>query len=245
MTIQHDQAICVRHWDYSETSQTVGMFGRSIGCFRGLAKGARRERGRFSGGLDLLTRGEVGVILKGGETMATLTEWDVQEVFLRIRNDLHANRCAWYAADLLGRVLPPLDPHPTLFDRTVDLLRALERGEGSETSLLAFQWQLLVEIGWQPDLREPEGGPGHVAFDPREGRLVRDGMIEGAWRVRTSTLAVLRSLERQEPTEADAEAAARANRLLASHLRNMLGEEPLTMPWVFGRLPAAAARLDR
>ena len=35
----HDQGVCIRHWDFSETSQTVSLFGRSLGVVRGLAKG--------------------------------------------------------------------------------------------------------------------------------------------------------------------------------------------------------------
>ena len=51
-----DQAIVIRRWDFSETSQTVSLFTRDHGIVRGLAKGAKREKGDFSGGLDLLTR---------------------------------------------------------------------------------------------------------------------------------------------------------------------------------------------
>ena len=59
-----DQAICIRHWDWSETSQTVSLFCRASGILRGLAKCARRERGSFSGGIDLLARGEVVAVVK-------------------------------------------------------------------------------------------------------------------------------------------------------------------------------------
>ena len=59
MGTMHDQGVCIRQWDFSETSQTVSLFGRSLGVVRGLAKGARRERGAFDGGVDLLSRGEL------------------------------------------------------------------------------------------------------------------------------------------------------------------------------------------
>jgi hypothetical protein len=54
-----DEALCIRQWDWSETSQTVSLFCRTHGIVRGLAKGARRERSSFSGGIDLLARGEI------------------------------------------------------------------------------------------------------------------------------------------------------------------------------------------
>ncbi|MHC4100282.1 MAG: DNA repair protein RecO, partial [Planctomycetota bacterium] len=50
-----DNAICIRRWDYSETSLTVSLFLRNHGVVRGMAKGAKRARGSFEGGIDLLT----------------------------------------------------------------------------------------------------------------------------------------------------------------------------------------------
>ncbi|MCH7601829.1 MAG: recombination protein O N-terminal domain-containing protein, partial [Planctomycetes bacterium] len=35
-------AICIRRWDFSETSQTVSLFTSEAGIIRGLAKGAKR-----------------------------------------------------------------------------------------------------------------------------------------------------------------------------------------------------------
>ncbi len=245
MPAQHDQALCIRQWDFSETSQTVSLFGRTTGCFRGLAKGSRRERGSFSGGIDVLTRGEVGAILKRDRELATLTEWDAQETFPRLREDLTCNRAAWYAADMLGRLLPPLDPHPTLFDDAVQLLRALGAGEPMERSMLRFQWSLLVETGWQPDISDPEDGAGTIAFDPVEGRMVPDAGTEGHWRVRRGTLQVLQLAALGQDQAEDTESLQRANKLLAAHLRNVLGEEPATMAWTFGKLPTGGSNPAR
>lgn len=242
MAVQHDQAICIRQWDFSETSQTVSLLGRALGGIRGLAKGARRERGSFSGGIDLLTLGEVGVILKRDAELATLTEWDVQETFPRLRDDLSANRAGWYVADVLGRMLPPLDPHPTLFDDTVRLLRALGDGHGVDRCMLRFQWCLLVETGWQPDLEDPAPGSGTLAFDPQEGRLLADAGQPDAWRVRRGTLEAIRSIIDGSIGDIEGEPVQRANKLLAAHIRNVLGEEPATMAWNFGRLPVGGSR---
>ena len=111
MPAQHDQAICIRHWDYSETSQTVGLFGRTLGCFRGLAKGARRERGSFSGGLDLLTR--VGAwfdeYLNDDTPLPRLyptpeggveAEWLIDRLDVSIEFDEAAGSIEWHAMDL-------------------------------------------------------------------------------------------------------------------------------------------------
>ena len=45
---------------------------RRHGMLRGLAKGARRERGSFSGGIALLARGEVVAVTKPDRELQTL-----------------------------------------------------------------------------------------------------------------------------------------------------------------------------
>ena len=69
-----DEALCIRHWDWSETSQTVSLFTRTHGLVRGLAKGSRREKSNFSGGIELLTRGQALFILKpAADTFLSVT----------------------------------------------------------------------------------------------------------------------------------------------------------------------------
>ena len=111
--------------------------------------------------------------------------------------------------------------------------------------MLRFQWNLLVEAGWQPDLTEPAEGDGTVAFDPVEGRMVRDSGDAGLWRVRRGTLQALQDVAGGGIATCDDESVQRANKLLAAHLRNVLGEEPATMGWTFGRLPAGGTTPSR
>jgi DNA repair protein RecO (recombination protein O) len=245
MPAVHDQGVCIRHWDFSETSQTVSVFGRGLGIVRGLAKGARRERGAFDGGIDLLSRGEFGAILRRGRELATLTEWDLLELYPRLRSDIAANRAAFYMADVVGRVLEPEDPHPALFDRFVESLRVLgaplgagEPAPDGAAALLAFQWTLLGEVGYRPGLRPVDGA--YAEYSPDEGTLVAAGAPSGGtrWKVRSSTVDRILALEGGAPQPGDPSATDRANRLLASCIRHVLGAEPPTMAAVFGEIPA-------
>ena len=234
MPVRHDEAVCIRHWDFSETSQTVGLYSRGAGLMRAIAKGARRPRGAFGGGIDLLTRGEFGAIVSQGSELASMVEWTLLETFPHLRMSIDANRIAYYAADMVGRMSVLHDPHPELYDALVLLLR--EAGSGAP-ALLRFQWVLLSESGWQPRL-DAHGAPadGVVAFDPRSGGTV-PGSPEGSWRVRITTIEAIRSVAEGRPLPADAAAPLdRANRLLAAYLRDMLGAEPDTMRMLFGTL---------
>lgn len=232
----HDEAVCVRHWDFSETSQTVSLFLREHGVVRGLAKGARRERGNFSGGFDLFTRGEIVAIVKPGRELATLTEWTLLETFPTIRRSASCNRAAWYFADLVGRFLHQPEPHPATWDALVEALRGLEDEDLVQHAILGFQWTILCDLGYRPrlDLEGVTGDP--VAFSPASGGIVADTGAGDRWRVRRATVDVLTALDAgtSPATLDDADAVARAARLLGAWIRELLGQESVPMKLLFG-----------
>lgn len=236
-----DTAICLRRWEFSETSQTVCLFTREHGVLRGLAKGARRERGKFSGGFELLTRGEIVAIVKPGRDLATLTEWHLAALHRAARTSLAANRAALFMTDLVLHLVTDHDPHPRLYDAMV---RALEDLTEPATSLLRFQWAALAECGYQPEL-DRDAETGHalpdadvLAFSAEHGGLIADLDAPRSWRMRRSTVDVLRSLARDEPI-ADAVSIDRANRLLAVYARELVGRDLPTITWSFPDLTNA------
>lgn len=252
-----DIAICVRHWDFSETSQTVCLFGRDHGMIRGLAKGSKRAKGRFSGGIDLLTRGQIVAIVKPTRDLATFTEWDLLEVYWPLRRRLDAHRTGLLFGDLIHRMVTDHDPHPPLFDAFAHALAQLADPESVDEATMRFLWVLLRETGYQPQVHhdtetgDPLPAPARtVAFSPRAGGVVADTGQADRWRVRGETIQLLRALEAGETDAppASGQAIARATRLLAAYIRDILGEEPPTMRWLFPDLhedPAQPHRTKR
>ena len=239
-----DQAIVIRRWDFSETSQTVSLLTRSHGIVRGLAKGAKREKGDFSGGLDLLTEGEIVAIVKPGRDLATLAAWHLQRVHRALREHLPANRAALYMADLVHHMLIEHDPHPPVFDALSSMLALMDEIPArSEEAMLRLQWAVLSESGYQPELRRDartgatlDEGSSTWAFDASAGGVVNAGdpAVTSLWRVRRETVELLRvvaagaAIDTREP-----ESLRRANRLLASYAREIIGSEPASLGWAF------------
>jgi DNA repair protein RecO (recombination protein O) len=243
----HDEAICIRQWDWSETSQTVSIFCRQLGLLRALAKGARRPKAPYSGGIEVLTRGRIGVIIKQSSDMALLTEWDLVEQFPALRRSLEAHHVALYMTELVHHAVHDHDPHPALYDAMLDGLRSLDDEISRRTVLLNFQWAVLVETGYRPqldaDIRTGAAlAPGAAfRFSPSLGGVMPDDVggaeASSTWRVRGETLELLRRLplaaaQTEPPTLASID---RAGRLLASYLRYVLGREPRMLPYLYDR----------
>lgn len=242
-----DNAICIRRWDFSETSQTVSLFTREHGVLRGLAKGAKREKGDFSGGIDLLTRGQIVAIVKPGRDLATLTQWSLQEIYRPLRTSLQANRAGLYMADLIHQMVREADAHPALFDALCEALAGLGDANNIAKALLGLQWAVLTETGYQPEVnRDARTGEAlgddvpTYAFSASAGGIVADTGEGDRWRVRRETVSLLQQLAAGRTPGTDSpearQAVDRANRLLASYFCEILGEQPPAMRWAFSDL---------
>lgn len=238
-----DDAICIRHWDWSETSQTVSLLTREHGVLRAVAKGAKREKGSFSGGIELLTRGDVIAIAKPNTSLATLTSWDLVETFPVLRTSLKAHNTGMYMADLVGHFVHEGDAHPALFDEMLVQLRRLGRADALDV-VLRFQWVALCETGYRPVLdsdartNEPLENSDVLFFSPRFGGFVNTreaGDRLQTWRVRAETLDQLRRLATGTADAVVSGAAVdRAARLLAAYVREILGRDLPSLRALFG-----------
>lgn len=244
-----DQAICIRHLEWSETSQVVVLMTEQHGKLRGLAKGAKRtspsHMQRFSGGIELLTRGEIVAVTKPTTELATLTEWDLQDDYHLLRRDLDAHRLGMYAADAVHAMTADLDAHPRTYHALRLYLEALRDPAQRATALLRFQWMLLDDAGYRPelwrDVRTNADLPAQdtYTFDPRGGGLTATvSLADGDWRVRRRTVEALRHIsehEHADPSDVDADTLTRANRLLCVYMRTILDRELPTMRYVLGQ----------
>lgn len=229
-----DQAIVIRLWDFSETSQTVSLFCRELGVVRGLAKGSKRADARFSGGFDLVTRGSVQAIIKPGEGLATITGWDLLEVFPAVRASLGSFYAAMAMADVVHHAVRDQDPHPALFDGLLEGLRVLGAAESGAVGVLRVLWVALMETGYRPelerDIRDPSrelGEPGMVVFMPQLGGFTVGAAGSDGWRVRGETLRMLRAVaEGSAPVAGFGPAVvARGVRLLSAYFGVVTGTQ--------------------
>lgn len=156
---------------YRETSLIVELFSLRHGRLAVMAKGARRPQSALRAVLLQFQPIEFAIAGKGELRILTRAEWQgglpmpAGEALL----------FAFYLNELLVRLLMREDPHPGLYQGYVQALRELGELGAREEVLRRFEWLLLQEIGYAPDLsRDRQGRQVQAEADYRMqgGQLV-------------------------------------------------------------------------
>ncbi len=146
--VDHQAAFLLHRVPYRETSLVVDLFTRDHGRVAAVAKGARRPHSALRG--VLLQFQPLAVGWTGRQELRTLTAAHWVGGLASPQGD--ALLCAFYLNELLMRLLPREDPHPQLYDAYQRALGELAGGEGLDECLRRFEWVLLREAGYAPDL---------------------------------------------------------------------------------------------
>lgn len=132
---------------WRETSLILEVYSRDHGRLALVAKGAKRPHSALR---PVLTSFQpLALAWSGAGEIRTLTraEWAAA---LRIYTG-PAMMSGWYMNELLMRLLPREDAHPTLFDAYDEALMSLSAGAWAAGALRRFEWVLLRETGYGLD----------------------------------------------------------------------------------------------
>ena len=157
-----EQAFVLHSIAWRETSLVLELFTRDHGRVAVMAKGARRPRSTLRA--VLLQFQPIELAYSGRNELKTLVRAEWRGGVPLPQGD--SLLVAFYLNELLVRLLPREDPHPRLFDGYEATLQALgsppaeDRVAHLERALRRFEWLLLQEIGYAPDLaRDRDGRP--------------------------------------------------------------------------------------
>lgn len=219
MSRRTEEAAFLLHFTpYRETSLVVDLFTREHGRIAAVAKGAKRPRSALRAVLLQFQPLSVGYTGRGDLRTLTAAEW--AGGLIAPRGD--ALLCAFYLNELLVRLLAREDPHPQLYDGYARALTALSQGAPLDDTLRRFEWLLLRETGYAPDLERDAGDrpiePGLTyGWRPGAGFLAADPAREAGTLVAGSTLQELAAGAFRSPaSRTQAKYLTRA--ILAHHL---------------------------
>jgi DNA repair protein RecO (recombination protein O) len=248
MPLASTPAIVLSALRYSESSKIVRLATRDFGVQSAIAKGALRPKSRFGGALQLLSEGQVQLLMKEGRELNILTAFDLRLLHVGLAADLERYAVACALAEVMLRFAPP-DPQPESFEVLQHALEQLEASPGSQVEALGFRllWELVSVLGFAPSVEacvidgaalSPEGA---LPFSTREGGALcaSCAMERGATQLPTQDRADLVALLDPAATlpVLDPRHKAAHRRLLARYIRYHLGEG--------AALPALEFWLDR
>ncbi|HYC76295.1 MAG TPA: DNA repair protein RecO [Planctomycetota bacterium] len=208
------EALVLKRFDFSETSQIARLYTRRYGRVSVLAKGSRRPNPNLLGPLDAPALAEATVVLKTGDRLSLLTRYRVKTGFPGLRSVLERLVAAFHLAELLLEGVRDLDPDPAMFDDFVAGFAALEIAppEGVAAVVLRTTLGYLRRAGFAPAfdrcvacdaVAPPEAS---VRFSPGRGgvlcRRCLDPTTPGLVTISAARRRTLRALEACTPAEA-------------------------------------------
>ena len=247
MAANRSLALVLRTVEVFETSLVVTLFTREQGKIAALAKGGRRFKSPFQGGLDLLTVSDIVWLPKASESLVLLTEAASLERFACLHRDLASLYAGYYIAELLTDLTDYHDPHPRLFDAARITLRHLGEPELRARRVLRFELACLRELGLMPALDEcahcgaPVDTSGEVAFGLATGGVLCPSCRPGQPHVTTlssTTLDAIRILASPGRAWRELSFGARGAGLgalrqtVGAVISHVLGHRPKTWPYL-------------
>ena len=239
MASEKTQAIVLRVIEFSETSLVVTLFTEHFGKIGALAKGARRPKGPFEGGLDLLSVVRIVFLRKSSEALDLLTEAKLERRFRSAQHDLSRLYAGYYVAELLAELTDNGDPHPELFALADETLLALDGGGPVAAAVLRFEVHALRLLGHLPSLAEcvgcgkPVEAAARVPFGLVVGGVLCSKCRPGQRQVVSVTSAALDTLRRFAEDDGnwrelavDEKVRGELRGLLNNYLAHLIGHKP-------------------
>jgi len=155
MAIVRDEAVVLRRFEFSETSQVIVCFTRDHGKVRLLAKGVKRStRTRFAPAVDLLDVGGIAFTdaVRRGKSLAQMTEFKQARALGGLRERYERIVAGQYLAEITDLLTEDNDTHAAVYDGLVGALSALADEAEVWRVVVEYQRLLLRAAGLVPRL---------------------------------------------------------------------------------------------
>ncbi|MBW2631145.1 MAG: DNA repair protein RecO [Deltaproteobacteria bacterium] len=237
------QAFVLRFINYGESDLIVTFFTREFGKLRGIAKGARRSRKRFSNAIEPFSHSILLFSRRGEGGLAIIESCDVINHYPGIRSDLEKTMTASYMIDLVDHFTAEGKKSAGIFQLLDDFLKLLEMGNSVEETARFFELRLLRLSGYEPVFERcvicntPLSEINTAFFDTTKGGIKclpcgRGG--QNCIPVSTGTLKILLMGKQIETNRIHrlvlSETALKESRDIFRHfIRHILGREPKSL----------------
>lgn len=148
-------ALVLKRRNFGEADRQLTLLTPHFGKFDVIAKGARKPTSRKTGHVELFMKTDV--LIARGRSLDILTQAELIDPYLAIREDLERGAYASYVSELLDRFTYDSDDTATapLFELLSDTFQRLSDTDAEpRTAVRYFELHLLDEVGFRPELTE-------------------------------------------------------------------------------------------
>ncbi len=237
------QAFVLRFLNYGESDRIVTFFTREFGKVRGIAKGARRSKKRFSNAIEPFSHSTLLFSRRGEDSLSIIENCDVINHYPQIRANLRRTMTASYMIDLVDQFTEEGKKSAGIFQLLGDFLGLLETGNGLEETTRFFELRLLRLSGYEPVLGKcvicntPLDKINAAFFDATRGGIRCSLCGRGDQECIPVSAGTLKTLLLGKQTETDrihrlvlSENALKESRVIFRHfIRHILGKEPKSL----------------
>lgn len=198
-------AIILRRQDFKEADRLLTLFTPDYGKFTVIAKAVRKPTGRMTGHVELFARSTM--MISRGRDLDIVTQAEMADPFLPIRENLEAAAYANYIVELLDRFTEAEEQNTPLYNLLAQTLGWLAESE-QDRRLVGryYELSLLRLVGFQPDLFNCVVGLEEIEaqdqfFSAAEGGVVCPEHAEGnphAMPINLTALKTLRYLQTRD-----------------------------------------------
>lgn len=150
MALYKAEGIVLRTRNLGEADRIITLYTREKGKVECVARGSRRQRSRLTGATQLFTHGRY--MLYSGKSLDSLSQAEIAESFVRLREDLTGMGYASYLAELVDVSIEPGEPSEDIFHMILDAFVALVRKVDPNTVARWFEFRLMTLLGYEPHL---------------------------------------------------------------------------------------------
>ncbi len=143
-------AIILKRIDFSDSSRIASLYTERLGKLSCIIKGARSPKSKSGKIADVLNLISVVIYNKEGREVQIISEIDLINHFLKIKEDLEASSYAFSIAELIDQLIPEHEPNHKIFIATEKILSLINNSvEQAQLYFTKYFIFLIKEIGYE------------------------------------------------------------------------------------------------
>ncbi|MDY6861535.1 MAG: DNA repair protein RecO [Thermodesulfobacteriota bacterium] len=145
------KAVVLHSFDYSEQDKIVTFFTRDFGKIKGIAKGAKKSKKRFSP-LEIITLVSLSFFEKETNNLIRINNTLILDPYSGIKENFNKFVYGNYILELINEMTGEKEINPEAFDLLLDFLGIFDKQKTKKYFLRIFEIRLLKYLGYQPHL---------------------------------------------------------------------------------------------